>query len=162
MAASIVRYRFSKTICCKKHLFTKFSVRSASKYSKTIDKVEEPYEDIRDVSRLPERLKVKLKKNTVNAMPTPDYVPNYLTNNSRGIKRFKRKTFAKYGQKYDINPATLWPTEEELEKEKLRNVYFDPPLEESMEKLRLSKEEEENNIRKRSVLCQYATMHMMI
>ncbi|XP_062583113.1 large ribosomal subunit protein mL64-like [Saccostrea cucullata] len=156
MAASILQGRFSRafTVCGTRNGFTQLSYSFASNYTldnydELEENVEETIKDIRDVSRLPERLKVKLKKNTLNAIPAPEYIPSHMTGKPKDIRRFQRKTFAKYGRRYKINPGSLWPTEEDLAKEKLRDSYFDPPLEESLEKIRLSKEEKEETRRKR-------------
>ncbi|XP_061192039.1 large ribosomal subunit protein mL64-like [Saccostrea echinata] len=156
MAASILQCCLSRasTVCGKRNGFIQLSCSFASNYTvdnddNLDDSVEETFKDIRDVSRLPERLKVKLKKNTLNAIPAPEYVPSYMTGKPKDIRRFQRKTFAKYGHRYKINPASLWPTEEDLAKEKLRDSYFDPPLEESLVKIRVSKEEEEETRRQR-------------
>lgn len=149
MAASLVQCRFSqsKIYVCKKHRFIQFSQRFASKYIRDYRKIddEEPIEDIRDVSRLPEKLKRKLKKNYWNSVPEPDYVPPY---DQKGIRRYQRRMYAMYGDKYEINPATLWPTKDEIAKEKQRDTFFDIPLEESFERISLSKEEKAENLRK--------------
>lgn len=150
MAASLVQCRFSqsKIYVCKKHRFIQISQRFASKYITDYRKIddEEPIEDIRDVSRLTEKLKKKLKKNYLNSVPEADYVPPY---NQKGIRRYQRRMYAMYGDKYEINPATLWPTKDEIAKENHRDTFFDIPLEESFERIRLSNEEKAENLRKR-------------
>lgn len=150
MAASLVQCRFSqsKIYVCKKHRFIHISQRFASKYITDYRKIddEEPIEDIRDVSRLTEKLKKKLKKNYLNSVPEADYVPPY---NQNGIRRYQRRMYAMYGDKYEINPATLWPTKDEIAKENHRDTFFDIPLEESFERIRLSNEEKAENLRKR-------------
>lgn len=149
MAASLVQSRFlqANVNVCKKHRFIQFSQRFASKYITDYRKIddEEPIEDIRDVSRLPEKLKKKLKKNHWNSVPEADYVPSY---DQKGIKRYQRRMYAMYGDKYKINPALLWPTQEDIAKEKQRDTFFDIPLEESFERIRLANEEKAENLRK--------------
>nr|XP_011429000.2 growth arrest and DNA damage-inducible proteins-interacting protein 1 [Crassostrea gigas] len=161
MAASLVQCRFSqsKIYVCKKHRFIHISQRFASKYITDYRKIddEEPIEDIRDVSRLTEKLKKKLKKNYLNSVPEADYVPPY---NQKGIRRYQRRMYAMYGDKYEINPATLWPTKDEIAKENHRDTFFDIPLEESFERIRLSNEEKAENLRKSEELIEKNMLKM--
>lgn len=152
MAASLVQCRilFASTNCCKKHRLTLVPTRHASKFIvdyRTVDDEEEPFEDLRDVSRLSERLKTKLPKNA--EAPEPDMIPPTYARDQKRTRTFQRRMFAKFGEKYAINPAKLWPTQEEIAKEKLRDIFYDIPLEESFEKIRITKEEKEENRRKR-------------
>lgn len=106
---------------------------------------------------MPEKLKRKLKKNYWNSVPEPDYVPPY---DQKGIRRYQRRMYAMYGDKYEINPATLWPTKDEITKEKQRDTFFDIPLEESFERISLSKEEKAENLRKSEELIEKNMLKM--
>mgnify|MGYP003691395419 CR=1 FL=1 len=144
------RILFASTNCCKKHRLILVPKRHASKFIvdyRTVDDEEEPFEDLRDVSRLSERLKTKLPKNA--EAPEPDMIPPTYARDQKRTRTFQRRMFAKFGEKYAINPAKLWPTQEEIAKEKLRDIFYDIPLEESFEKIRITKEEKEENRRKR-------------
>ena len=101
-------------------------------------KIDEEIEKLRDVSRLPAKLKGRMKH---ILQPHPHEVQPDLITQLKRKKKFNNLLYASYGRRSAIDPSYFWMNEEDLKEQ----IEFEKEWEPSLhEKLRLLKEQEES------------------
>ncbi|GAB6029132.1 hypothetical protein CHUAL_004910 [Chamberlinius hualienensis] len=82
---------------------------------------------IRNISRMPKHRQQLMD----NHLKMPEILYDYQT-----TVKYQRKLYAKFGKESGIDPSISWPSKEEVQEKIEEDRVFEPPLQESLEKLR--------------------------